>query len=371
MLPDYNYFGQISIKKINTVSEDPYIEWQIKNCINKNKETVLDWSFALGLKDGQPFLGLVTKENIQLLAPKLIPVNKSQQNYFIGMRASEYKKIVASIEILEQQDRLNWRGMELEPEFDLNFWRSTIRSVISDFKKLPPILRYDNVTLKRELVNVDYQHLWLEIHNLSYRTYFWKKFEIRLGASMFDEKGFSRHPKFEIPLIDGEEKPFNSWYPESVDGDGPTLELRFSLDRSIFDISVWAKLSDDDKRLMMNLVYSMPRFLESLNDKSDMLHQPLTTWVEFATSAAEVMSKILNNPKSDKKLTSNSKMTSLQINIDSASSAYAENKDSEGGSSATSKGKNIPQNKVRVINVSNKSTHELKTIKQPKKGKTV
>jgi len=160
---------------------------------------------------------------------------------------------------------------------------------LSQLKQLPALLRYDEVRLKRELINPDYEHVWLEFRGLSFGNLHWKKFEIRLGAALVQAGGFSQYPKFEIPLIDGKTKPFDSWYAESQDDSGAKLELRFALDKNVFDVAVWTKLTDSDKALLLRIIYAMPDALKRLEKQKTAIHRPWATWIDFAKAAMQVL----------------------------------------------------------------------------------
>jgi hypothetical protein len=124
---------------------------------------------------------------------------------------------------------------------------------------------------------------------MSYGTRSWKKFETRLGAALVQDGGFSQHPKFEIPLIDGKNKPFDSWYAESHDDAGAKLELRFSLDKNIFDAAVLAKLSEADRLLVIRLIYVFPEVLKRLEAQHVAIHRPWATWIDFAARSVAVL----------------------------------------------------------------------------------
>ena len=123
---------------------------------------------------------------------------------------------------------------------------------------------------------------------------------------MVQPGGFSQFPKFEIPLVDGKTKPFESWYAESQDDHGAKLELRFSLEKKVFDAKVWAKLDEADKALLMRLVYAMPDVLMRLESNQESIHRPWATWVAFARGAVQVIevsraasAQVKELPKSD------------------------------------------------------------------------
>jgi len=174
-------------------------------------------------------------------------------------------------------------------ELDPGFWRPSLKLLPPQIQALPVLLRYDHVKLKRELINPDYEHLWLEFKGLGLGARLIPKFEIRLGAAMVQLGGFSQFPKFEIPLVDGRTKPFESWYAESQDDHGAKLELRFSLEKKVFDAKVWAKLDEVDRALLLRLVYAMPDVLTRLESNHESIHRPWTTWISFARGAVQVI----------------------------------------------------------------------------------
>jgi len=167
---------------------------------------------------------------------------------------------------------------------------------MAQLKALPPVLRYDDVVLKRELINPDYEHLWLEFRGLALGTSAWRKFEVRLGAALLQPDGFSQYPKFEFPLIDGKTKPFDSWYAESYDDSGAKLELRFALDKQAVDTAVLGKLSEADRGLLMRLVNAFPDALLRLDTKRTAIHRPWSTWVDFARGAVALLQASRTTP---------------------------------------------------------------------------
>jgi len=221
--------------------------------------------------------------------PKLLGTNKDHLATFLGLGTTDFKQLTAAVSILDQLESGQWQGFNFPSQFDPSFWRPSIKTLIAQLKQLPALLRYDEVRLKRELINPDYEHLWLEFHGLSMGAAHWKKFEIRLGAALVQADGFSQYPKFEIPLIDGKTKPFDSWYTESQDDSGAKLELRFSLEKNVFDVAVWAKLSDADKALVLRLIYAMPDALKRLEQQNASIHRPWAVWVDFASAAIKVL----------------------------------------------------------------------------------
>jgi len=287
-LPNYLDFGAIDIVNVDGLSDTPTITWQVKDFAQAGV-ALSEFSFVTTLQDGHPGLGLLKDGQPQAFVPKLLNTDKDHLATFLGLGTTEFRQLTAAITILEHLDAGNWQGFEFPAQFDLNFWRPSIQLLIAQLKTLPALLRYDEVHLKRELINPDYEHLWLEFRGLSMGATHLKKFEIRLGAALVQPHGFSHYPKFEIPLIDGKTKPFDSWYAESHDHSGAKLELRFALDKNVFDVAVWSKLSDADRALLSRLIYAMPEALKRLEAQKVAIHRPWTTWVNFAAGAVQVL----------------------------------------------------------------------------------
>ncbi len=295
-LPNYLDYGVIDIVDVDNLSEVPTITWRVKD-FAQARVALSEFSFATCFQNGHPGIGLLKDSRPQLFVPKLLKTNKDQLNLFVSMGTTEYRQIEAAISILNQLEAGQWQGFEFPAQFDLAFWRPSLKALISQVMVLPAMLRYDSVKLKRELINPDYEHLWLEFNGLNLSNMNWNKFEIRIGAALVQSDGFSQYPKFEIPLIDGKTKPFDTWYAESHDDTGPKLELRFALDKNVFDVAVLSNLSELDKALVLRLIYAMPEALNRLESNATAIHRPWKTWFEFAAGAVKVLeaSKALAN----------------------------------------------------------------------------
>ena len=287
-LPNYLDFGSINIAHVDGVSDVPSITWQVKD-FAQSGVALSEFSFVTVLQDGQPGIGLVKDGQPDPFVPKLLGNNKAHLATFLGLGTTDFKQLTAAVIILDQLEAGQWASFAFPAQFDLSFWRPSIQTLLAQLKQLPALLRYDEVRLKRELLNPDYEHLWLEFRGLSLGALNWKKFEIRLGAALVQADGFSRYPKFEIPLIDGKTKPFDSWYAESQDDCGAKLELRFALDKNVFDVAVWTKLADADKALVLRVIYAMPDALKRLEKQKTSIHRPWATWIDFATAAMQVL----------------------------------------------------------------------------------
>jgi hypothetical protein len=235
-----------------------------------------------------------------------------QADYFLAMSATEQRQLSAALSILAQLEANQWRGLEVPQELDLSFWKPSITQLIAQWKLLPVSLRFDQVKLKRELINTDYEHLWLELHGASYGKQSWKKLEVRLGAALIQPDGFSQFPKFEIPLIDGKHKPFESWFVESYDDSGAKFELRFSLEKGVFDTTALAKLSELDRSLVLRLVYGMPAALQKLEQQGVSIHRDWKTWQGFAIQATKALERSRKAANASPEKLGNSTLNEIQ-----------------------------------------------------------
>ena len=293
--PNYIDFGEIELVAFDHASNVPSLTWRVSDYAYGG-QALPEFLFQITLQNEHPGIGLVTESSAaakedSALVPKLLAQRPQQADYFLAMSTTEQRQLSAALSILAQLEANQWRGLEVPQELDLSFWKPSISQLIAQWKLLPVSLRFDQVKLKRELINADYEHLWLELHGASYGKQSWKKLEVRLGAALVQPDGFSQFPKFEIPLIDGKHKPFESWYAESYDDAGAKFELRFSLEKGVFDTTALAKLSELDRSLVLRLVYGMPAALQKLEQQGVSIHRDWKTWQGFALQATKVLER--------------------------------------------------------------------------------
>lgn len=248
---------------------------------------------------GLVILGHDQKETNVRLIPKAISGSKAELANFLTLTTSAYGELDAAVTILEYCEKQSWKDVLSAEGVDLQFWRPTFVQLVNQARSLPKILRYDEALLKRELLNPDYEHLWIEIKNVKFGEYECPKFEIRLGAALVQPSGFSSFPKFEFPLLAGKTPPFTSWFPESQDDHGPKLELRFSLEGGNFDLNIWSRLSENDRALLLNLICTFPRILSGLNASQTPIHREWKTWIDFSKEAASIIQKFTKKASND------------------------------------------------------------------------
>ena len=166
---------------------------------------------------------------------------------------------------------------------------SAAKRLSDALSRLPKALRHDSIVLKKHQVNPDYEHLWFVFHNLRAGERHWPKFEIRLGASNIKPGKFSQHPKIEIPLIDGETKPFDSWFEESTDDFGGKWELRFNLSKNIYDAGVWNELQPDERGLILALLGQLTQETPPTHSSSAEMRRDWSDWQDVFYRCAQLL----------------------------------------------------------------------------------
>ncbi|WP_334181109.1 hypothetical protein [Methylobacter sp.] len=165
-------------------------------------------------------------------------------------------------------------GFNAEP---LHAGLGRLREVI---EKFPAIFRYDQVALKREQVNPDYEHLWLRFNNVVFGNKRWPEFEFRLSCANVRPNHFGAYPKLEFPE-EACHAHFEGWFIESYDDFGAKLELRFALPESM-DMDVLQRISAGDRGFLSVLIVRLPAILTTLQNNGVQLKRPWEDWIKMA-----------------------------------------------------------------------------------------
>lgn len=179
------------------------------------------------------------------------------------------------------------QSIKAPKDFDPQAVRAGLGNLALALHIFPATLRFDDVRLKREQVNPDYEHLWIELTNLSLGNQSWPAFEFRLSCANVRPKHFGGYPKLEFPQTVGQ-VPFESWFEETYDDFGSKLELRFALPEAM-DIGVWQRLSDSDHGFLQALVQQLPAILGSLQSAGTRLKRPWVDWQMLATELQRIL----------------------------------------------------------------------------------
>jgi len=294
-LPNYIHFEKIELLSMEDVADQTISCWRIYDYYQAGAaDEYLD--FNLQFRDGNTFIALGHEIDATIsICPRLVKSEAVQQKQFRMLSSLDWKKLSNISDILGELIAHRWAGLVYPKTIDLSFCHASVFDFVGQFKKLPQVMRYARVALKRELHNIDYEHLWLEISGLEFGNVSIPKLDMRIGAAMVRQDGFSRHPKFEFPLINRKDKPFESWYPESNDDQGPKYEVRFDLDRNAFDLEALKKLSNVDRTLVLNLIMLTPKMVEDLIAQRIAIHRPWVSWLNLAKEATQLITLLLKN----------------------------------------------------------------------------
>lgn len=168
---------------------------------------------------------------------------------------------------------------------------AALQSGLSRFQqimgRMPALLRFDSVTLKRNQVNPDYEHLWLLLSNLSFAGKRYAEFEFRISCANVRPKHFGAYPKLEFPQEVGQ-TPFETWFEESYDDFGGKLELRFALPEAM-DVAVWEKLSPHDRSFITALVGQLPSLTACLRKQGSQLVRPWEDWDTMLSNIQRIL----------------------------------------------------------------------------------
>ena len=298
---DYKYLTILSVDQSTTA---PVVHWKLSDVLLSG--TAFDEIlFNTVLKDGQVgiYIATMTLSGSKLISfnpkailyPTLFNSAKGQQQVLRSIQYDHWHAFGAAVAAIDLCIRTHWRDVNVTNDFDRPFWGSTLSSLQSDFSRLPRVFRFARASLKQELINSDYEHIWIEVFNINFGNTTLPKFEFRISASEIKSPMYSLLPKMEFPLIDGKTPPFESWYPESFDDYGSKLEIRFNLGSKKFDIGVWSSLSKEDREFLLAFFAQIPHVLRAIPQSEMPKHRDLEYWLQFTKEAIKIIQKYVLN----------------------------------------------------------------------------
>lgn len=228
---------------------------------------------------------LANGETIRIF-PESKPINQGANIEISSLGTSDWN---ASREILRRLASLvensEFSHSRLKKK-DLGILRAGLASLNQKLSNWPWTFRFDNIQLSETLQTHEYQKLALRIENLSIGNYSWPRLDY--GIATVDHDGrFGQNPRLEFP--ESSKQIIHNWYPETSDGRGARLELRFAQPNA-FDWNVWTKLSNEDRLLITALVTSIPSQIAAL-DRESVHKQDWQKWNELGL----VMKNILTS----------------------------------------------------------------------------
>jgi hypothetical protein len=157
-------------------------------------------------------------------------------------------------------------------------------------------LRYDEVVLKREQVNPDYEHLWFVLKNAEIHGQPKGDLEFRLACADIHGNRFGLRPKLEFPQTAS--TALENWYAESSDDFGLKLELRFVMPHE-FDMGIWKKLCAHDQQLIKAVLRAVPRIIANLSHNGIQLKRAPESWQSIAIHMARALNSVGKPPMAE------------------------------------------------------------------------
>lgn len=285
-------YESISVIAFDQSCDEPYIDFEIASPIIDG-QNLTNLKFKFFINELGSGIQLVSRSKSESLSkaykfiPKIISTDKAAYRNFFKLRTRDWNVYLFLAQLIKSFSETEIKYTDTHQVDDL-FWAPFFKKFIKNFDELPNVFRFNDVELKHQQVNIDYEHIWFELRNVMFGSIKLPTFELRLGAANLNQEYFSKHPKLEIPLIGNLDKPFESWFAESNDDFGEKFELRFDLQAQRFDTKVWSRLSTEDAQLIIGLILVLPIILSRL-DKASELNHSIKEWVKLATGMYDLL----------------------------------------------------------------------------------
>ena len=178
-------------------------------------------------------------------------------------------------------------------------WRDLLEALGAQMQKPELRWRWDQITLRHEQVNPDYEHLWVRLSGASFGLQRWSAFEFRIAAAEVKDRVFSGHLKYEFPQLSETVPQFEHWRADIHDELGARFELRFDLGRNMFDVETWRSLSTTDHQRFAGLLIALPFMLEGLRARGFSISRPWSDWEELNRAAISVLLRLAQAVEQD------------------------------------------------------------------------
>lgn len=265
-LDDLKQENEILLLQLHQVQEELESTFLSKQQLEKVQlEQKADPKLQEQLKEQQ-------QEN-ELLLLQLHQVQEELERYFL-----EHQKLSQEQQAISQQNRQLQRQLKQQEAINEQLNKSWLSRWIKP-QKPAPMLEYDEVELRHEQVNKDYEHLWINLKNPVFGDDSANQWSFRLSCAAVKPGSFGQQPKLELPQQN--EQLLHQWFEESTSDQGPKLELRFALPNSM-DKGVWQQINPHDQKLIQSLIKQLPSILKDLKQKGVNISRNWTEWEKLA-----------------------------------------------------------------------------------------
>ncbi|MGK8286363.1 hypothetical protein ACRS2Y_04995 [Pseudomonas putida] len=221
-------------------------------------------------------LGKLANGDTIRIFPDSQPINQGTNAEISNLGTSDWnaaREILRRLTSLVENSEFSHSRLKRK---DLGILRTGLINLNQKLSSWPWVFRFDTIQLSETLQTHEYQKLTLRIENLSIGNFSWSRLDYGIATVDHDE-GFGQNPRLEFP--ESSKQVIHNWYPETSDGRGARLELRFAKPNA-FDWNVWSKLSNEDRLLITALVTSIPSQISAL-DRQDNHKQDWQKWNEL------------------------------------------------------------------------------------------
>lgn len=301
--PEYFEYESLDVLSLATPAASNRCSWLVKN-LSIAGRTFSEFRFGTLLEDGlvgllfnrQSAGGLLrwpaaaVHDEILLIPGGMPDVLRSRQELLASLGTRDWRMLRALVKML--------KGALARPAFlhaaghlNLEALSQGLAACDDALSHFPEVFRYDQLDLKREQVNHDYEHLWLGVENVTTGGDSWPAFEFRLSCAEVTPSKFGNFPKLEFPEKVSQ-APFDSWFVEAYDDFGAKLELRYALPNSM-DTAVWNRLSLHDRNFVLALVAALPGMLKHLRISGVELQRSWDDWYAMACELLRITQLVL------------------------------------------------------------------------------
>jgi phosphopantetheinyl transferase (holo-ACP synthase) len=71
------------------------------------------------------------------------------------------------------------------------------------------------------------------------------------------------------------------------------MELRFDLNKQFFDLDVWARVSSEDRAMLISMMGSIPYMLKTMENNGVKISRPWEDWNLLASGMVEILRRII------------------------------------------------------------------------------
>ncbi|MES2901360.1 MAG: hypothetical protein V4723_16630 [Pseudomonadota bacterium] len=288
--PDYCDYA--ALEAAPAQDNDARLDWKFTE-LNAAGRSFPELRFSTVIEDGRMRIALASNGDSQIA--RAVPLT--------ALTTTEWSLIEilckVLVSLLKPADLTTEKLFGLNEE-QLDVLREGVQQLMDEMANFPPALRFDKVTLKREQVNPDYEHLWFAVENMSFGSKRTTEFGFRLSCANVRPGKFGLYPKLEFPAEYGT-LIFEKWFVESYDDFGEKLELRFALPNSM-DMAVFSELSANDQAFILGLINNLTNMLNQLESNGVHISRQWSDWHMIAGEIERIHSQIKATVDSQKAL---------------------------------------------------------------------